>query len=242
MDLLSNFNQATRNLPSATSWLFSSDIRPSVGFVSARRLLLYGFFRSALHKSRLSFMVTTEAEALAALARCRPGLLIVTPKLEQGDGLALLAQAHQLVDDLRTIVICDQNHDDLLEAGQSEADGVVCEQDFLLEDQPIRAMIIALALRRRYRSPIVQAALSAAALLNDRGWRDEVPVMTSREQELVDLWVEGLGDREVADRLGVSYATVRSYGRTVRSKLGVANRAQVVLKVMKLGLSRAAVR
>lgn len=195
-----------------------------------------------MYRSRVSFMVTTEDEALAFLARCRPGLLIVTPKLEQGDGLAVVAQARQVVGDIRTIVLCDQDHDDLVTAGQSEADGVVCEQDFLLEDQPIRAMIIALALRRRNRSPSVQAALNAASLLNDRGWRDEVPVMTSREQELVDLWVEGLGDREVADRLGVSYATVRSYGRTVRSKLGVANRAQVVLKVMKLGLSRSAVR
>ena len=57
---------------------------------------------------------------------------------------------------------------------------------------------------------------------------------------LIDLWVEGLGDREAAERLGVSYATARSYGCSVRKELGATNRTQAVLKVMKLGLARVA--
>ena len=69
-------------------------------------------------------------------------------------------------------------------------------------------------------------------------WRDGAPPLTAREQDLIDLWVEGLGDRDAADRLGVSYSTVRSYGRSLRQKLGVGSRAQAVLKVISLGISR----
>lgn len=49
---------------------------------------------------------------------------------------------------------------------------------------------------------------------------------------MIDLWVKGFGDREVAESLGLSYATVRSYGRALRRKLNVVSRSQAVAKVM----------
>ena len=242
MDLLSRINQSKSLYTRATTWFLSSNIRPCGGFASSRRLLLYGLFQSALSRQRVAFMVTTEIEAMDWLARSKPGVLIVTPKLEQGDGLQLVQRARSVVDDIRTVVICDQDHDDLVAAGRSNADGVLCEQEFIAEMQPLKTMMITLALGHRYRSPAVQAALRKAEQQEDQGWRDATPDLTVRERELVDLWMEGLGDRDVAERLGVSYATVRSYGRTVRQKLGAASRAQVVLKVLSLGLSRVASR
>ena len=137
--------------------------------------------------------------------------------------------------DIRTIVLCDQNQDDLLAAGCADVDAVVTEQECFGVDQQLRNMLISLSLGRRYRSLAVQSHL----LEEPQGWRDPPPELTARERQLMDLWVEGLGDREVAARLGVSYGTVRSHGRTFRKKLGVSTRAQVVLKALSLGLSRA---
>jgi DNA-binding NarL/FixJ family response regulator len=238
MDLLSRFPEGQKNYISAASWFFSSDIRPSVGFASSRRMLLHGFYQTSINRKRIQFMVTSQREAMACLAESPPGVLVVTPHLEEGNALALLQEARALVRDLRTVVICDQDTDDLLEASSSNADAVMTEQDLLQDTQPFKSMVIALALGRRYRSPLIQAALACSSGMEGKDWRDAPPQLTSREQELVDLWVQGLGDREVADRLGVSYATVRSYGKTVRRKLGVASRAQVVLKVLNLGVSR----
>jgi len=215
-------------------------MRPSGGFASSRRILLHGMFRSAMSRERVRFMVTTEAEAIDALARCRPGFLIISPNLEEGDWLQLVERARSIVDDIRTIVLCDQYHDDLVAAAHSSADGVMCEQDLFSEAQPLKSMMINLSLGRRYRSPAVQAALNAVQIDEAQGWRDAEPALTARERALIDLWVEGLGDREAAARLGVSYATARSYGCSVRKKLGASNRAQVVLKVLKLGLARVA--
>ena len=242
VDLLSSIGNARASFTTATTWFLSSDIRPSGGFASSRRLLLYGLYHSALNRGRVAFMVTTEAEAIEQLQRSRPGLLVVTPQLEAGDGLALIRRARTVVDDIRTIVICDQDADDLVAAGESCADAVLCEQECPSGDQPLRTMVITLSLGRRYRSPLVEAAVRTAR--NDRfePWRDSAPPLTARERDLIDLWVEGLGDREAAERLGVSYSTVRSYGRTLRQKLGVGSRAQVVLKVISLGISRVATR
>lgn len=238
VDLLSNMNQGNGLYSTALTWFLSSDIRCSAGFASSRRLLLFALYQTALNRKRITFLVTTESEAIEALAQNRPGLLVVTPHLEQGDGLDLVKTARAMVPDIRTVMVCDQSVDNLVTAGHSSADAVLCEQEFLSETQPMRAMAISLSLGRRYRSPAVKAAMEAAQQAETESWRHAVPPLTARERDLIDLWVQGLGDREAAERLGVSYATIRSYGRTLRQKLGVGSRAQVVLKVLALGLSR----
>ena len=236
MNLLSNMARLKGLLAPTMGWLLSSEIRLSAGFASSRRLLLYGLYQSAHNRRRATFIVTTAAEAMEGLNHHKPGILILTPKLEQGDGLALAKQARSVVPDIRTIVICDRDHDDLLAVGRSEVDAVITEQECFGADQQARTMIITLSLGQRYRSPAVKACL----VEEEQDWRNLPPELTAREQQLIDLWVEGLGDREVADRLDVSYATVRSYGSTLRKKLGVSTRAQVVLKALSMGLSRVA--
>ena len=237
MNLVTDMPRLNGIKASTMGWLLSSDIRLSAGFASSRRLLLYGLYQSIQNRRRASFVVTTAAEVIEGLNHYRPGVLIITPRLEAGDGLALAIQARSMVPDIRTIVLCDQDQDDLLAAGRADVDAVVTEQECFGVDQQLRNMLISLSLGRRYRSPAVQSYLLEEE--EDKGWRNPPPALTSREQQLVDLWVEGLGDREVADRLGVSYETVRSHGKTLRKKLGASTRSQLVLKVLSLGLSRA---
>ena len=234
MNLVTDMPRLNGIHASTMGWLLSSEIRLSAGFASSRKLLLYGLYRSIQNRRRLDFMVTTAAEAIEGLKRHRPGVLIVTPRLDAGDGLDLAKQARSLVPDIRTIVLCDLDQDDLFEAGRADVDAVVTEQECFDVDQQLRNMLISLSLGRQYRSLAVQRYL----LEEEQGWRKPHPELTAREQQLMDLWVEGLGDREVADRLGVSYGTVRSHGRTLRKKLGVNTRAQLVLKALSLGLSR----
>ncbi len=236
MNLVTDMPRLNGIKASTMGWLLSSDIRLSAGFASSRRLLLYGLYQSIQNRRRASFVVTTAAEVIEGLNHYRPGVLIITPRLEAGDGLALAIQARSMVPDIRTIVLCDQDQDDLLAAGRADVDAVVTEQECFGVDQQLRNMLISLSLGRRYRSPAVQSYLLEE---EDKGWRNPPPALTSREKQLVDLWVEGLGDREVADRLGVSYETVRSHGKTLRKKLGASTRSQLVLKVLSLGLSRA---
>ena len=236
MDLLAVFRRNRRGYPAAASWILSSEIRPSSGFASAHRLMMQGFFNTALSKARLAFMVTTEQEALDQMARTRPGLLIVTGQLEQGSGLALVEQARSVVEDIRTILILNDRLDDLVAAGLSTADAVVSEADCFGEDEPVVTLIRSISLGQRYRSRSVKAAMAAA---NEQGeaWRDGPPGLTPRELEIVALMVEGLSDRQIAEQLGVGYEAARSYGKNLRRKLGAANRAQAVAKLLKLGLS-----
>lgn len=59
------------------------------------------------------------------------------------------------------------------------------------------------------------------------------PRLTSREQEVIQLLAEGLGQKEIASRLSISPKTVGTHVEHIFTKLGVRNRAQAVLAYRK---------
>ena len=56
--------------------------------------------------------------------------------------------------------------------------------------------------------------------------------LTSRERDVVELMATGARNVEIADRLVVSEATVKSHVRSVMRKLGASNRADVVARYL----------
>jgi DNA-binding CsgD family transcriptional regulator len=64
----------------------------------------------------------------------------------------------------------------------------------------------------------------------------QVESLTAREIEVLRLIAEGAGSRDIAARLGISYATVRSHIRSVGGKLGVHSKGEAVLKAKRLAL------
>ncbi len=237
MDLLPTFRDTPKGFPTVASWLLSGESCLNAGLASARRLMLMGLYSMAKSKQRLAFMVTTEQEALQGLATAKPGLLIATEQLEQGSGLALMEEARFVVPHIRTILILDGPQHNLLAAGRSPADAVLLEADCFGDGHPLFAMNHALAKRQRYRSPSLVAAMEAASLQREPS-RDGPPDLNRRELEMVRFLVQGLGDREIAERLATSYETVRSRGKALRRKLGISSRAQLVAKALQLGLAQ----
>lgn len=56
---------------------------------------------------------------------------------------------------------------------------------------------------------------------------DALARLTRREREVVELVIEGLLDKEIAQRLGISYTTVRTHLDRSFQKLGVSNRSRL---------------
>ena len=57
-------------------------------------------------------------------------------------------------------------------------------------------------------------------------------LLTPRERDVVRLVVDGFGNREVAQQLGLSSHTVRNYLFNIFDKLGVSSRAELILYVL----------
>ena len=64
-----------------------------------------------------------------------------------------------------------------------------------------------------------------------------VESLTRREREIVALIAEGLTNRELADRLCISEATIRTHLTSIFLKLGVTDRLKLVVYAYRHGLA-----
>ncbi len=62
------------------------------------------------------------------------------------------------------------------------------------------------------------------------------PDLTDRELELLELFSKDLTNRQIAERLYISHNTVKSHLRVIYKKLGVASKADAVVRATQLGL------
>jgi DNA-binding NarL/FixJ family response regulator len=61
-------------------------------------------------------------------------------------------------------------------------------------------------------------------------------VLTNREREILELLADGLGNKQIAARLGISPNTVKTHLEVMFEKLGVSSRAEAVATGVKRGL------
>src|SRR5690349_17205665 len=106
----------------------------------------------------------------------------------------------------------------------------------------IRAAVEAVARGEAALDPAVQhhviAALSSPAPPASPGASPELPDgLTPREAEVLALIAEGLTNAEIADRLVVSAATVKTHVNHIFAKTGARDRAQAVVYAYAHGLS-----
>ena len=60
--------------------------------------------------------------------------------------------------------------------------------------------------------------------------------LTPREVQVLELLAEGLANKAIADRLGISDQTVKFHVAAILGKLGVANRTEAVRVAVRRGL------
>jgi DNA-binding CsgD family transcriptional regulator len=104
---------------------------------------------------------------------------------------------------------------------RSEADVVLAEagaEDWL--DQPDRA------------GSADDSRRGAREVIDDDGPRE---VLTPREQEVLALLAEGAGNREIAQRLGVTEHTVKFHLGAIFGKLGASTRTEAVRRALRWG-------
>src|SRR4051794_1096084 len=97
----------------------------------------------------------------------------------------------------------------------------------------ICSAVVAVANGETVLSLDVQKSLAGA--IRDRSG-SERPVLTPRERAVLSLAAEGLSTRQIAVRLGVASATVKTHFQGIFTKLDVPDRTSAVASAMRRGL------
>jgi two-component system, NarL family, nitrate/nitrite response regulator NarL len=97
---------------------------------------------------------------------------------------------------------------------------------------------IAAALRAVSRGLVVLDDEFAAALLRPRAPAAPALVepLTARELEVLQLLSEGLSNKEIGSRLGISESTAKFHVNAIAGKLGANGRTDAVVRAARLGL------
>ena len=207
--------------------LLSVAVSGMVAIAMKGRFLLRSVCESFQDRTRIGCAVTDEATCLAYLGREPYELLICTDYLEDGNGFELARKARSAHQGLRVVVLAlgDVIPAQYVEASWLEA--VVAEADFIGDQRPLQAAVLAVMGQHFYRSPSLRSGTLPYL---------SCPRLTKREYEVLDLLASGLTDREIAERLVVSEETAKTYTKRLLKTLDVNNRLQAVLKGMRCGM------
>jgi DNA-binding NarL/FixJ family response regulator len=174
-------------------------------------------------------------EALELVARLDPDVVLMDLRMPRCDGTEAIRRLREGGARTRAIALTTYADDEsVLGALRAGARGYLTK-DAGADD--IRAAIEAVAGGAAALDPAVQHHVLAAAV-GDGADEAELPdALTPREAEVLALIAEGLSNAEIAQRLVVSGATVKSHVNHIFAKTGVRDRAQAVAYAYRHGLA-----
>jgi DNA-binding NarL/FixJ family response regulator len=158
-----------------------------------------------------------------------PDVVLMDLRLREESGARLAMRLRQEFPDARVLVISNYEGDaDIHQAMAAGAMGYLFKS--IVEDELIDAIREVCAGRRYLPNGVVTRLQEHTSETH----------LTTREDEILELLGKGLGNREMADVLGIADETVKSHLKNVFRKLGVSDRAEAVREAIARGYIRPA--
>jgi DNA-binding NarL/FixJ family response regulator len=177
-------------------------------------------------------------EALAALRREPPDVLLTDLALPDGNGIELIRAARRLSSDVLSMAVTVFG-DEKSVLGAIEAGA----RGYLLKDATAEGVGTAIRDLLAGGSPITPAIAQHLILhFQERAHAAEPeapePALSPREREVLELVVRGFTFAEIARGLELSPHTIGTFVRRIYRKLEVSSRGEAVFEALQLGLVR----
>jgi DNA-binding NarL/FixJ family response regulator len=164
---------------------------------------------------------TSSTSALALIEELRPDLLITGIKMSEAemDGITLIRRARERVGSLRAIVL--SMYDDAQHVEAAFAAGAVAYVLKTAHPDDLTS-----AIRQAFEHSIYLAGAMRPAPTPAAPAPKDIPGLTRRELEILQLVAEGHSNAELARMLWVTEQTVKFHLSNIYRKLNVSNRTE----------------
>jgi DNA-binding NarL/FixJ family response regulator len=177
---------------------------------------------------------STGAEAVSVVREARPDVVLMDVRMPETDGIRATEQILATMPEPPRIVVVTtfENDSYVYDALRAGAAG------FLLKRADADELVQAVRLIARTDALLFPAAVRALAVEHGRAaaappaW---VARLTARESEVLRLMAGGLTNAEIARRMEVGAATVKSHVAAVLAKTGARDRTQAVIAAYEAG-------
>jgi DNA-binding NarL/FixJ family response regulator len=177
---------------------------------------------------------TSGEDAIAAVRRHKPDVLVLDFRMPQGDGLSVLKQIHEEKLPTRVVMLtASMEEDEVLQAMEAGVWGLVLKE--------AAAVSLVDCVRRVVRG---ERALDQTMIVRalDRmlerqsGMRHAAEVLSRREAEIVKMVAAGMRNKEIAAKLFIGEGTVKTHLHAIYKKLGVHGRVELTLYAQDHGM------
>jgi DNA-binding NarL/FixJ family response regulator len=181
------------------------------------------------------------AQAVRLAEALRPDVVMMDLRMPGTDGIAATAELRQRLPAARVLVLTTYADEAaIVPALRAGARGYLTKD---ASAEEIEAAIRAVHAGQTHLDPAVQERL-VAAVISQPGAADlpgpglPPPAgLTAREAEVLTLLASGLSNAEIAQRLYLSHATVKTHINRIFAKTGARDRAQAVRYAYQHGLA-----
>lgn len=167
--------------------------------------------------------------ALELVGSLKPDLVIVDISLKDSDGIQLLKNLKARHPELPALVL--SLHDEALYAERALRAGA---SGYVMKQSPLATVLT--AIRKVLDGGIHVSERLANQMLahasGNKSPRDVSPIerLSDREREVFRKIGQGLGTKEIAEQLHLSFKTVETYRAHIKMKLQIANAAEMIQK------------
>ena len=175
---------------------------------------------------------TTASDTLELLeSQSQPVLVMISEVLDDSSGLELLASIQQLAEQgqaIRTILTLEiLNRQVLKQAARCKPNVLLSQRGF--QPKVIRHALEAIINNSAYIDPLILHILTGDS-------PSEVPDLSEREIDVLELVCEGLSNREIGRRLHIADVTARQHVQAIIHKLHVRNRTASAAEAIRTHL------
>ncbi len=162
----------------------------------------------------------TGQEAINLAAALRPNVVLMDLQLGDGmDGVEAIRRIRAVAEPPRVLVLTTYDTDaDITRSIAAGATGYLLKAESA--DELYAAIRAAAAGRTALSAPVADRMMAQL--------RAPRPALTDRERDILEQLAQGVGNREIARRLFISEATVKTHLGRIYEKLGVDTRAGAV--------------